>query len=47
MVDSLEFVNASYNILKSIFKFKERKVYINFCKYAKRNIEKDDDDYYA
>ena len=43
MVDSLEIFNVFHNILQYIFGFKDNKVYINFCKYAAKNIEKDND----
>ena len=40
MVDSLEVINVLYNIGKSILNLKERKIYINFCRYPKKQVEK-------
>lgn len=46
MIDSLKIPNAIYNTFyKGIFRVSDRMIYINFCRYPKKNFEKDDSDY--
>lgn len=45
MVDSLEAMNVFFNMAKSIFNLKENKIYINFCRYPDKFIDKGEKNY--